>query len=160
MILNIKDRITIILLFLNAHFNFVKNKYETVVQAAHEEKNIFITARGLRNIINKWRFKSNFVCVIVSICQKYKCILDLVGNVKKTNESNKLISNTGVLALNKALLDNKHATCKTLKSYLVFEASSRTICRYINKLGWKKIRTRLVLSVIINFLLRLSKFCV
>ena len=74
MILNIKDRITIILLFLNAHFNFVKNKYETVVQAAHEEKNIFITARGLRNIINKWRFKSNFVCVIVTLQKRMSLI--------------------------------------------------------------------------------------
>ena len=74
MILNIKDRITIILLFLNARFNFVKNKYETVIQAAREEKNIFITARGLRNIINKWRFKSNFVCVIVTLQKRMSLI--------------------------------------------------------------------------------------
>ena len=53
-----------------------------------------------------------------------------------------MISNSGVLAINKALLKDPCLTTQQLKVKLKLLASKRTINRYINKIGWKKSRTR------------------
>ena len=43
---------------------------------------------------------------------------------------------------NKALLENPFLTAKKIKSDLVLTGSPQTICRYINKLGWRQVNTK------------------
>ena len=59
----------------------------------------------------------------------------------RENYSKILISDQGVLALNKAVLKNPFLTAQQLQTKLSLTASKRTIRRYLNKLGWKKVRT-------------------
>jgi hypothetical protein len=60
----------------------------------------------------------------------------------RENYSKILISDQGVLALNKAVLKNPFLTAQQLQTKLSLTASKRTIRRYLNKLGWKKVRTK------------------
>ena len=60
----------------------------------------------------------------------------------KANNTKKLISNYGILAINKALLKNPCLSTTDLKTKLNLVASKRTITRYINKIGWRKTRTK------------------
>ena len=60
----------------------------------------------------------------------------------RANKKHRLVTNRGLLALNKCLLNNSQLTAKQLKIRLVLTSSTRTITRYCNKLGWNKIRTR------------------
>jgi hypothetical protein len=66
----------------------------------------------------------------------------MVRNKTKKNYKHRVITNKGLLEMNKLLLRNSQITAKVIKKELVLTASTRTITRYCNKLGWKKIRTR------------------
>ena len=48
----------------------------------------------------------------------------------------------GVRAINEALLQNPFLTSKKIKLDLCLIASTRTICKCINKLGWRKVSTK------------------
>ena len=58
-----------------------------------------------------------------------------------------LISKARLLDLNEALLKNPFLTAKKLKFNLSFIASTRTICHWINRLGWRKVNTKYCLIV-------------
>ena len=94
--------------------------------------NIQISARGLRNLVNKYKNTG------------------LIGDKKRTPHSQRLISNRGLLSLNEHLRKNGHHTSRQFKEELVLTASTRSITRYCNKLGWKKIRTPYFQAVSFN----------
>ena len=54
----------------------------------------------------------------------------------------KMISNEGVLAINKALLKGPFLTTRAIKEKFNLVASTRTIRKYLKEIGWKKSRTR------------------
>jgi hypothetical protein len=118
-----QQRIDAIIFFNKNKFHGIKYKY-FVVTAALKDINIHISAAGLRNLINKYKNTG------------------LIGNKKRTSHSQRLISNRGLLSLNEHLHKNAQYTSSKFKDELVLTASTRSITRYCNKLGWKKIRTR------------------
>jgi hypothetical protein len=61
---------------------------------------------------------------------------------KRTSHSERLIRNRDLLSLNEHLHKNSHHTSILIKDELVLTSATRSITRYCNKLGWKKIRTR------------------
>ena len=81
-------------------------------------------------------------------------------NKKRTSHSQRLISNTGLLAINEHLLKNPHHSAAIIKTELVLVSSTRSITRYCNKLNWKKIRTRYCQIVSSNNRIKRYVFCV
>jgi hypothetical protein len=82
-----------------------------------------------------------FFLTKINLINKYKNT-GLIGNKKRTSHSQRLISNRGLLSLNEHLHNNAQYTSSKFKDELVLTASTRSITRYCDKLGWKKIRTR------------------
>ena len=66
----------------------------------------------------------------------------VIRDFERENSKKRLISDLGVLAINKQLLKNPFITCLMLKEKLNLVASKRTIRDYINKLGWTKVNTK------------------
>jgi hypothetical protein len=60
----------------------------------------------------------------------------------KPNKHNILISREGLLRINKELLKNPFINCKFIKDKLNLIASIRTIRRYVNMLGWRRVETK------------------
>ena len=58
-------------------------------------------------------------------------------NKKRTSHSQRLISNTGLLAINEHLLKNPHHSAANIKTELVLVSSTRSITRYCNRIGKK-----------------------
>ena len=136
--LTIIERIRVVKLFNDLPYGS-KSKFARTSLNAKNNYGIFISERGVRQIINKW--------------DQTKSVADLPRN----NKFKCLISVAGILAINKALLKNPFLTCKKIKTELVLTASTRTINRCINKLGWRKVDTKFcqIDSLIIN---RLKRF--
>jgi hypothetical protein len=111
-----QQRISAINLFNDNKFDGVKYKY-FVVSNALKNINIQISARGLRNLVNKYKNTG------------------LIGDKKRTSHCQRLISNRGLLSLNEHLRKNGHHTSRQFKEELVLTASTRSITRYCNKLG-------------------------
>ena len=61
---------------------------------------------------------------------------------QRANKAKLLISNAGMLAINKALLERPCLTAGKLKKDLNLHASRQTICRAINLMGWRKVQTK------------------
>ena len=59
-----------------------------------------------------------------------------------TTHTQRLIRNRGLLSLNEHLHKNPHHISILIKDELFLTSATRSIARYCNKLGWKKIRTR------------------
>ena len=53
-----------------------------------------------------------------------------------------LIPKTGIPAINNALLKDLFLTTRRKKANLELVAKTRTISRYINRLGWRKVNTK------------------
>ena len=60
----------------------------------------------------------------------------------KANTHNVLISRDGLLAINKELLKNPFVNCNFIKTKLNLVASVRTIRRYVNMLGWRRVEIK------------------
>jgi hypothetical protein len=86
-------------------------KYKLILFLAHSKYGIEISDRGIINIVNKWKSS--------------KKLADQIRH----NRSKLMISNAGMLAINKALLTNPCLTLSKLKTDLNLIASKRTICR-------------------------------
>ena len=100
------------------------DKIAIVQRLAAELYSIEIGTRGIRRLILKWR--------------RYGSIQDR----PRDNRGKLLISDEGMLAINKLLLQNPFVTCGQIKNKLSLVAAKRTIRDYINKLGWKKVNTK------------------
>jgi len=79
---------------------------------------------GIRNLISKWKR------------------FDSVQDRPRENRRKLLITDEGMLAINKLLLKNPFITCADIRKKLNLVASKRTIRDYINKLGWRKVNTK------------------
>ena len=65
-----------------------------------------------------------------------------VGDMPRNNSAKLLITKRGLLAINKALLQNPFITRTKLKQDLQLVASVRTISKAIKLLGWRKVLTK------------------
>jgi hypothetical protein len=108
--LSLFERIRIIKLYNDLEIG-CKNKFKLISFLAHNKYGIEISDRGVINIVNKWK--------------RSKKLADQIRH----NRSKLMISNAGMLAINKALLTNPCLTLSKLKTDLNLIASKRTICR-------------------------------
>ena len=60
----------------------------------------------------------------------------------RSNKSKCILTSTGILAINNALLKNPFLTVRKIKADLGLIAKPRTISEYINRLGWRKVNTK------------------
>ena len=98
-----------------------KGRWNRLREAAENER-IFIGVKGIRKLTNKW-FET-------------KTLRDL----PKSNVLAK-IRITDLMRIDRAVYRNRSLTSRKLKNLLNLEMSHRSIRRYLNALGWKKIRS-------------------
>ena len=94
--------------------------------------------KSVRNIVKKWEKSCS------------------VGDKPRPNKDKLLISNTGILNINNALLNDTCLTAGKIKKRLFLTASQQTIRRCIRKLGWRKIQTKY--SQIVSTINRIKRF--
>ena len=104
--------------------NTTKKKFEVVAGLALKTYHIKICGKSVQNIIAKW----------VKSCS--------VADKPRPNKEKLLISNMGILNINKALLNDPCLTAGKIKKRFFLTASQQTIRRCIRKLGWRKIHTK------------------
>ena len=121
--LTLFERIRIVKLFNDLLYG-IREKYERISKQAKDRYSIQISESGIRRLINKQH--------------NTETLADRPGE----NKSKCLISKAGILAINNALLKNSFLTVKKIKVQLVLTASTRTISRYINMLGLRKVNTK------------------
>ncbi len=93
--LNNIQRHRILALFYSPEFNLIKNRYKLVCNAAKNE-NISLTHQGLRNLV-----------------KKYEQTGHVRDHIRKNSKT--LISNRGLLAINRLLINNSFLTAKSIK---------------------------------------------
>ena len=122
--ISIPARTRIIAIYSNLKNMCIGKKISLVQRMAAELYSIEISTWGIRNLVKKWM---------------------LFGSVQDRPRENKhklLITDEGILAINRLLLQNPFITCADIKKKLHLVAAKRTIRDYINKLGWKKVNTK------------------
>ena len=118
------QRLTILKLYNELESDKRINKAKIVSIKAWNEYHIEISQRGVRKIVRKF-----------AITQK-------CGDLFRSKKHSRVISNVGLLAINKFLLQNPFATSSLIKAKLGLLASKRTITEYCNRLGWFKIQSK------------------
>ncbi len=121
--LSLFERIRIIKLYNDLELG-CKYKFKLLSFLAQSKYAIEISDRGVRNIVNKWR--------------RSETLADQIRH----NRSKLMISDAGLLALNKALLENPCLTLSKLENDLKLIASKRTIGRALHQLGWRHVATK------------------
>ncbi len=102
----------------------MSNVCDIIKKVAKERYNIEISRWGVRDIIKKWK---NF------------------GSVQDRPRHNKhklLITDEGLLAINRLLLSNPFGTSSEIKMKLNLVTATKTVSRYIQALGWRKVNTK------------------
>ena len=74
----------------------------------------------------------------------------MVGDLPRPNDDKFMISDQGLLAINKALLKNPFLTRSKLKLDLNLLASHRTISKAVRNLGWRKVSIKYCQIVELN----------
>ena len=121
--LTLFERIRVINLFNQLEIG-CKNKYKHVSNLANSKLGIEISGLGVRRLVEKWLNNRK------------------LADKLRSNKDKLLISNSGMLALNKALLENPSLTRRKLKQDLNLVASTRTISRALQQMGWRKVATK------------------
>jgi hypothetical protein len=121
--LTLFERIRVINLFNQLEIG-CKNKYKHVSNLANSKLGIEISGLGVRRLVEKWLNNRK------------------LADKLRSNKDKLLISNSGMLALNKALLENSSLTRRKLKQDLNLVASTRTISRALQQMGWRKVATK------------------
>ena len=98
------------------------------------------------NLVKSGLAKSKFGIEIsdkgaYGIVKKWQSTQRLADRLR-ANKAKRLISNAGMLALNKAHLERPCLTAGKLKKDLNLHASRQTICRALNLMGWRKVQTK------------------
>ena len=107
-------------------------------------KKVEISGRRVRDIVEKWlkTSKGVFFGSKLELCLIMMFNLETVADLPRPNEHKLLITNAGLLAINKALLKNPFITCNKIREKLKLVASVRSIRGYVNRLGWRKVLTK------------------
>ena len=120
--LSIANRNRIVSLYYQNELQNFKGRYRILQEMASEE-NICVGEEAIRNLMKKW-FKTRSV-----------------SNLPKANGKTK-ITEIQLKRLNKAVYKDRSLTARKLKELLNLNVSHCTIRRYLNALGWKKIRSK------------------
>ena len=112
----------IVSLYYQYELQNVKGKYGTLKELAAEE-NIYVGEVAIRKLMEKW-FNTKSIC-----------------NLSRSNGSTK-ITEYELNRLNKAVYRDRGLTSRKLKNLLNIQASHRSIRRYLNALGWRKVKSK------------------
>jgi hypothetical protein len=121
--LTLFERIRVIKLYNNLEVG-CKNKYKVISALAKSNYGIEISDKGAYGIVKKWHSTQR------------------LADRLRANKAKRLISNAGMLALNKALLERPCLTAGKLKKDLNLHASRQTICRALKLIGWREVQTK------------------
>jgi hypothetical protein len=102
----------------------VSNVFDIIKTFAKERFNIVISMWGVRDIIKKWKTSGS------------------VQDRPRNNKHKLLITNEGLLVINKLLLSNPFMTSREIKEKLNLVAASKTVRNYIETLGWRNVNTK------------------
>ena len=120
--LSISSRNRIVSLYYQNELSYVKGRYKILKELASEE-NICVEEQAIRKLMNKW-FKTRSV-----------------ADLPKVNGKTK-ITEIQLKRLDKAVYKERSLTARKLKNMFNLNVSHCTIRRYLNALGWKKIRSK------------------
>ena len=101
-----------------------KNKYKVVSELTKNKFGTIISAQTVKRCVHRWN--------------KAKKLADR----PRANKHRLMISNAGMLALNKECLTNPCSTLRKLKEELNLFASLKTISRALHKMGWRHVLTK------------------
>lgn len=147
--LSIQKRQIIIRIYNDYRLHFVKGRFSILKILLANEK-IFVSIAGLRNLVFKW-MRTGFLFFSLKILVQNKQ-LELGLFVKKGSVADKQsrqsavsrtkISNRKIMRLDRTVQNDRNLTSPQLKIRLQIQASARTVQKYLNILGWKKVRTK------------------
>jgi hypothetical protein len=109
---------------LYLYYKNVSNVFDIIKTFSKERFNIVISMWGVRDIIKKWKTSGS------------------VQDRPRNNKHKLLITNEGLLVINKLLLSNPFMTSREIKEKLNLVAASKTVRNYIETLGWRKVNTK------------------
>jgi hypothetical protein len=120
--LSISKRSRLIAIFYHYDLERTHKKYERLFELAEEEE-IFISKQHASKIMVKWFNTKSF------------------SNFSRIHGCTK-ITNHQLNLLNRAVYHNRDLTAKKLKFMFNLDVSVRSVQRYINIMGWVKIKTK------------------
>ena len=120
--LSIENRQKLISLYYQYELHNVKGRYATLKEIAAEQ-NIYVGEVAVRKIMEKW-FNTR-----------------LISNLPRKNGLTK-ITEYELNRLNRAVYKDRSVTSRKLKNLLNLQISHRSIRRYLNILGWKKVKSK------------------
>lgn len=118
-----EKRERLITIYHKKKLHFAKNKYQVLSQLAVDH-DIHISSCGAQKIVTKW--------------QKTGLIIDLISDNK--SQSLTKISEHELNQIERAIYKDRDLTAGKLKAKLGLISSERTIRRYVQRLGWRKVR--------------------
>jgi hypothetical protein len=123
--LSLEKRFRAIYLYLKHNLRFVKGRFDVLNEYAKAE-DIFTSTKTLKKWVNRW-LNEGTISNKISVERRLK-------HIKITTDD--------LLRLDRAVFKKRDLSARLAKTKLNLEMSSRSIQRYLNKMGWKKIRTR------------------
>jgi hypothetical protein len=123
--LSIEKRIRIVTLYEQNNLWAVHGKYK-ILRALAAKEDIQISRQGLHGVIEKWK-------QLRSVANK-PSISRALAHTKVTMDELK--------AIERRVRINRELTALHLKQQLHLQASTRTIQKYLNVLGWRKKMTK------------------
>ena len=123
--LSLEKRFRAIYLYLKHNLRFVKGRFDVLNEYTKTE-DIFTSTKTLRKWVNQW-LNEGTISSKISVERRLK-------HIKITTDD--------LLRLDRAVFKKRDLSARLAKNKLNLEMSSRSIQRYLNKMGWKKIRTR------------------
>lgn len=123
--LSYENRLKVVTLYENHNLHFQRGRFERLAIIA-ESLGITATPLTMRRIITQW-FKTNSVADYNPRSR----------GIKHTKITNKELS-----ALDRLIMRKRGLSAKIAKEKLKLRPSARTVQKYLNALGWRKIRTK------------------
>ena len=119
------NRQRIVSIFYKHSLQFVPGRFHVLKHLADNE-DIITSVKTIRRIVNHW------------------LVSGTIEDKKSFNRHNKItkITNGEITALDRLIYRKRECTAEQAKRKLLLRASGRTIQRYLNRLGWRKIRTK------------------
>ena len=120
-----EQRMRVVEIYKSNDLHFQKGRFSSL-KILSERESILASDVTLRRIINQWNFEGSI--------ENKKPVERNIANTKITNGE--------LAALDRFIYKNRDLSAGTAKISLNLLASVRTVQKYLNRLGWKKITTR------------------
>ena len=138
--LSIEKRQRVIEIYEKNNLHFEKNKFEKLRLLAQNE-NIIATKLRFRRLITKWlntgkKIKSCYCFKIFNLLKLKGMLRNKDGKPRKCK-----VTENQLRQLDRMVFNQRDLVAPKLKENIGISASTRTVQKYLNLLGWKKRRT-------------------